>query len=110
MRVGIAEYEHEAFVPFTYYWSEHFSTWVIRDADNHLVGQVESEERARLIVTACNSFMEKNNNPELREAFCLCGDRVLEYDPAISANLLAAALDAALAAHDCPRFYEGERK
>ena len=46
------------FVPFTYYWSEHFSTWVIRDADNHEVAQVDTEERARLIVTAVNHFEE----------------------------------------------------
>ena len=33
-------------------------TWVIRDADNHRIGQIDNEERARLIVTACNHFEE----------------------------------------------------
>ena len=46
------------FTPFKYYWSEHFSAWVIRDADNHQIGQVDTEYRARLIVLAVNHFEE----------------------------------------------------
>ena len=33
-------------------------TWVIRDADNHRIGQIDNEERAHFIVTAVNLFPE----------------------------------------------------
>lgn len=42
----------------SYDWSTHFSAWVIRDEDNHQIGQMDSEEKAHLIVTACNNFNE----------------------------------------------------
>ena len=43
-------------LPLTCYWLEHFSTWVIRDGDNHQIGQVDNEQKADLIVKAVNVF------------------------------------------------------
>mgnify|MGYP001567907785 CR=1 FL=1 len=52
-------------------WSEHFSTWIIRDGDNHWIGYVNSEQDATLIVKAVNLFGEMVG--ALKETIENCG-------------------------------------